>query len=149
MEKLAVIKIRSEIGKSKAIQDNLRTLGLRKIYSCVLLDDTPKNRGILNILDSVITYGEIEQTVLSKMLLKRGKISNKRKLEMKEEEINSFGGSFLKGEKKLNDIGIKRIFNLHPPIKGFERKGKKVPFSLKGSFGYRGKEINSLLERMI
>jgi large subunit ribosomal protein L30 len=41
------------------------------------------------------------------------------------------------------------MFNLHPPIKGFEKKGKKAPFSLKGAFGYRGKEINNLLERMI
>ncbi len=149
MEKLAVIKIRTDIGKNKAIKDGLRVLGLKKLYSCVILDNSPQNKGILNIIDSVVTYGEIDAKTLSKLLLKRGRISNKKKIEAKEQDINSFSESFLKGEKKIADLGIKNLFNLHPPIKGFERKGKKAPFSLKGSFGYRGDKINELLNRMI
>ncbi|MGC8533611.1 MAG: 50S ribosomal protein L30 [Candidatus Parvarchaeum sp.] len=149
MEKLAVIKIRTDIGKNKAIKDGLKALGLKKLYSCVILDNSPQNKGILNIIDSVVTYGEIDAKTLSKLLLKRGRISNKKKIEAKEQDINSFSESFLKGEKKIADLGIKNLFNLHPPIKGFERKGKKAPFSLKGSFGYRGDKINELLNRMI
>jgi large subunit ribosomal protein L30 len=76
-------------------------------------------------------------------------ISNKKRIAASEQDINAFCDSFLKNEKKLNELGIKNMFNLHPPIKGFEKKGKKAPFSLKGAFGYRGKEINNLLERMI
>ncbi|MCL4372963.1 50S ribosomal protein L30 [Candidatus Parvarchaeota archaeon] len=149
MEKLAVIKIRTDIGKNKAIKDGLRVFGLKKLYSCALVDNSPRNKGILNIINSVVTYGEIDSKTLSKLLLKRGRISNKKKIEMKEQDINSFSESFLKGEKKIADLGVKNIFNLHPPIKGFERKGKKTPFSLKGAFGYRGDKINELLDRMI
>jgi large subunit ribosomal protein L30 len=149
MEKLAVIKIRTDIGKNKAIKDGLRVFGLKKLYSCVILDNSQRNKGILNIINSVITYGEIDSKTLSKLLLKRGRISNKKKIEAKEQDINTFLESFFKGEKKLKDLGIKNIFNLHPPIKGFERKGKKAPFSLKGAFGYRGDKINELLDRMI
>ena len=149
MEKIAVIKIRTDIGKNKAIKEGLRVFGLKKLYSCVILDNSPRNKGILNIIDSVVTYGEIDSKTLSKLLLKRGRISNKKKIEAKEQDINSFSESFLKGEKKITDLGVKNLFNLHPPIKGFERKGKKAPFSLKGVFGYRGDKINELLDRMI
>lgn len=38
---------------------------------------------------------------------------------------------------------------LHPPRGGFERKGIKMPFAKGGALGYRGKEINALLKRMI
>ena len=149
MEKLAVIKIRTDIGKNKAIKDGLRVFGLKKLYSCVLVDNSPNNKGILNIINSVVTYGEIDSKTLAKLLLKRGRISNKKKIEMKEQDINLFSESFIKGEKKIKDLGIKNVFNLHPPVKGFERKGKKAPFSLKGVFGYRGDKINELLDRMI
>jgi large subunit ribosomal protein L30 len=149
MEKIAIIKIRSDIGKNKAIKEGLRVFGLRKLYSCVVVDNSPQNKGLLNIINAVVTYGEIDTKTLSKLLLKRGRVSNKKKIDAKEQDINSFSESFIKGEKKMKDIGVKNLFNLHPPIKGFERKGKKAPFSLKGAFGYRGDKINELLERMI
>ena len=149
MEKLAVIKIRTDIGKNKAIKDGLKVFGLKKLYSCVLVDNSPHNKGILNIINSVVTYGEIDSKTLAKLLLKRGKVSNKKKIDMNEQDLNSFSEAFIKGEKKIKDLGIKNIFNLHPPIKGFERKGKKAPFSLKGALGYRGDKINELLNRMI
>ncbi len=149
MEKLAVIKIRSGIGKSSAIKEGLRVLGLKKLYSCVLIDNSLQNKGILNKIDSVVTYGEIDAKTLSKLLAKRGRISNKKRISADEQSVNAFSELFLKGEKKLTDLGIKNLFGLHPPIKGFERKGKKTPFALKGVFGYRGSEINGLLEKMI
>ncbi|MCD6215900.1 MAG: uL30 family ribosomal protein [Candidatus Aenigmarchaeota archaeon] len=40
----------------------------------------------------------------------------------------------------------KNIFNLHPPVKGF--KSIKVSYP-KGDLGYRGKNINKLIKRMI
>ena len=42
---------------------------------------------------------------------------------------------------------IKPVFRLNPPKKGF--KGVKKSFTNRGSLGYRGKEINKLIERMI
>jgi len=43
----------------------------------------------------------------------------------------------------------KKFFSLHPPIKGFERKGTKKSFKEGGALGYRGEKINDLLKRMI
>jgi large subunit ribosomal protein L30 len=41
-----------------------------------------------------------------------------------------------------------RIISLHPPRKGFGRKGIKAPFSIGGALGYRGEKMNDLIERM-
>ena len=38
---------------------------------------------------------------------------------------------------------------LAPPLKGYGRKGIKIPFSKGGALGYRGEKINELLQRMM
>jgi large subunit ribosomal protein L30 len=45
--------------------------------------------------------------------------------------------------------GKKKFFRMHPPRKGFERKGIKIPFSKGGAVGYRGDKINDLIKRML
>ena len=45
--------------------------------------------------------------------------------------------------------GEKTPFRLHPPRKGFERKGIKIPFKKGGALGYRGDKINDLIKRMM
>ena len=43
----------------------------------------------------------------------------------------------------------KKFFALHPPRRGFERKGIKKAFSVGGALGYRKEKINDLIKRMI
>ncbi|MBW3022557.1 uL30 family ribosomal protein [Candidatus Woesearchaeota archaeon] len=43
----------------------------------------------------------------------------------------------------------KKFFRLHPPRKGFGRKGVKKSFKEGGALGYRGDKINELIKRMI
>lgn len=40
-------------------------------------------------------------------------------------------------------------FTLHPPRKGYGRKGIKVPFVIGGGLGNRKEKINDLIKRMI
>jgi large subunit ribosomal protein L30 len=42
-----------------------------------------------------------------------------------------------------------KYYTLHPPIKGFERKGIKMPFTRGGAHGYRKDKINDLIMRML
>ena len=42
-----------------------------------------------------------------------------------------------------------KTYRLSPPVKGFERKGIKVPFKLGGALGDRGVAINDLIKRMV
>ncbi len=57
------------------------------------------------------------------------------------------------GEQTLDELKKVRfsngVYHLHPPIKGFDRKGIKESFSKGGALGYRGEKINQLLKRMI
>ena len=41
------------------------------------------------------------------------------------------------------------VFALHPPRKGFGRKGVKMPFSKGGTYGDRKEKINELIKRML
>ncbi len=49
----------------------------------------------------------------------------------------------LEKKKKGKTIG------LHPPRKGYGRKGIKIPFKVGGGLGYRGDKINDLIKRML
>lgn len=42
-----------------------------------------------------------------------------------------------------------KFFRLHPPRKGYGRKGIKTPFVVGGSLGNRKEKINDLIKRMI
>ncbi len=149
MEKLCVIRIRSSLKKSGQIGAVIKNLDLHKLYSCVLLDNSPSNLGMVKRADSVLTYGEINNEMLKKLLLKRARLSNRKKYEWEDTQLNEAVQNILSGKSNLEDMKIKRVFNLHPPIKGFERRGKKTPYGSKGVFGYRGPNINLLLDRMI
>jgi large subunit ribosomal protein L30 len=64
--------------------------------------------------------------------------------------FDEFTKQYFDGKKELKDVpGLKPFFKLSPPLKGFERKGIKTPFSLGGALGYRKDHINELVERMI
>lgn len=45
--------------------------------------------------------------------------------------------------------GDKKIVRLSPPLKGFGRKGVKIPFKNGGAIGNRKDKINDLLKRMM
>ena len=53
-------------------------------------------------------------------------------------------------ENKLKTMKIikEKTYRLHPPVKGFERKGIKKSFKEGGVLGYRGKEMIKLVEKM-
>ena len=53
------------------------------------------------------------------------------------------------GKTDFKKIGVKPVFRLTPPKKGFGRQGIKKPYSIGGALGYRASDINDLLNRMI
>ena len=51
------------------------------------------------------------------------------------------------GKTVMRDVpGLKPVFRLHPPRKGYE--GIKRSFKEGGALGYRGEKINHLIRRM-
>lgn len=154
--RIAIIRIRGSCKLRKEITDTFNMLRLYKKHNCIIIPNTPAYLGMLNKIKDYVTWGEINSETMKQLLLKRGKLPSKKKLTEDyvkakiKSDIDSFIKSYLDFKKELKDIpGLKPFFKLSPPIKGFERKGTKKPFSLGGSLGYRKDKINDLIMRML
>ncbi|MBN1156079.1 uL30 family ribosomal protein [Candidatus Woesearchaeota archaeon] len=141
-QKIAAIRIRGNIGAKKPIKDALLMLNLNRTNSCVVVDATDSNRGMIKKVKDYVTYGEIDDETFKAMVEKRGEICLSREKDSKGKIAYSKCITF-DGKK------YKKRFRLNPPRGGFERKGIKCPFSKGGVLGYRGKDINKLIRRML
>ncbi|MFH1638262.1 MAG: 50S ribosomal protein L30 [Candidatus Woesearchaeota archaeon] len=154
--RVAIIRIRGECKLRKEISDTFKMLRLYKKHNCIIIPTTPAYLGMLTKVKDYVTWGDIDAETLKQLLLKRGKLPAKKKLTedyVKEKtgmDVDAYVGEFMGFKKELKDIpGLKLFFKLSPPVKGFERKGVKKPFSLGGVLGYRKEKINDLIKRML
>jgi len=150
----AVIRIRGRVGVRKEIEDTLKMLRVEKVNNCVLVEETPSFKGMLEKVKDYVTWGEIEKETLVSLLKKRLRLKgNKRVDEKVLKEVTGFNSfeefaeNLIEGKVKLRDYEeIAPVFRLTPPSKGFKSIKEHWP---KGDLGYRGKEINELIKRMI
>ncbi|MGB9635545.1 MAG: 50S ribosomal protein L30 [Candidatus Micrarchaeia archaeon] len=148
----AVVRVRGRTGIQPDIKHTMELLNLTRINHCVLLKDTPQNRGMLQVCKDYVTWGEVSADVLSQLIKKRGRLlGNKRLTEdvVKQKGYSGFD-EFLEalyaGKVALAELGIKKVFRLNPPRKGYGTVKQPYP---RGAVGNRGKDINMLLRRMI
>jgi len=127
----AVVRIRGTKDVSIRKRKTLQLLRLNKPNHCVVLPETKAYLGMLRDVSDIVTWGEISGATLNNLMAKR---------KAEYQSKNSKSGK--------NDSGM-RLFRLSPPRKGFSRKGVRLGFAQGGDAGYRGKEINDLIERMI
>lgn len=124
-ELIAVVLIRGVLGIRSDMKDTLKMLRLLRKNYCVIVEKTPSNLGMLNKVKDYVTWGDIDEPTLKALIEKRA-------------------------EKNPRDPKkTKPFFRLQPPRKGFGRKGIKFPFKDGGALGYRGKEMNDLIKRML
>lgn len=153
MKRIAAVRVRGTPKVRKSIQDTLTMLNLTKPHHTVVVDDRPAYIGMLNKVKDYITYGEIDQSVLEMLVRKWARLEGNRILteeyvkDKTGQTVEEFTASVMNFEKELDELGIKKVFRLHPPRKGY--KDIKRAFSQGGSLGYRGDRINALLRRMI
>ncbi|MEM5882701.1 MAG: 50S ribosomal protein L30 [Candidatus Aenigmatarchaeota archaeon] len=149
---LAVIRIRGRARRE--IEDTLRMLRLNRINNCVLLPENPSFKGMVQKVKDFVTWGEIDKETLVELLKKRLRALGDKRVDekiLKEitnfDSFEDFASALLEGKVKLKDFKeLKTVFRLTPPSKGFRSVKEHFP---KGDLGYRGKEINELLKRMI
>lgn len=156
MKRVAVIRIH---GGAKLRHDVVKTFDLLKLYkkhTCIVVPANAIYAGMINKIKDFSTWGEVSPEVFRKLLEKRGRLPGNKQLTeayLKEKTglgFDAFVTEFFEGTKELKDVpGLKPFFKLCPPLKGFERKGIKMPFSMGGVMGYRKEFINDLLERML
>ncbi len=140
---LAVIRIHGMVKIKKKVEETLYRMRLRRKYSCVVLNPTKEQLGMLKKLRDFVAFGEIDDKTLKELIEKRGKLINKNKA--KHETGDIIKG--LKGNKKLQDFNLKPFFRLHPPRKGIE---SKKHFGVgKGVLGDNKNKINDLIMRML
>jgi large subunit ribosomal protein L30 len=113
----AAVRVRGTTGVRFDFTKTLECLNLYKKNFCILIENTPSSKGMLQKVKDFITWGEADDATIDLL-------------------------------KKERDEG-KRFFRLSSPRKGYGRKGVKCSFTIGGALGYRGKEINSLIKRMI
>ncbi|MEM2943317.1 MAG: 50S ribosomal protein L30 [Methanomassiliicoccales archaeon] len=151
----AVIRVRGHGGVKKEIEDTMRMLNLTRPNHCVVVTETDSIRGMLQKAKDYITWGEISEETLARMIKFRGRLIGDKPIDDSyvQEHTNftsiiSFARSVAKDETKYADLpNVKPLFRLSPPRKGYG--GNKRSFVSGGALGYRGEKINELIERML
>jgi len=141
-KRIAVVRIRGPIGIKTEINAAFNMLRLYRKNYCVVVDNSPDYSGMVRKTKDYVTWGEIDDNTYKTLVEKRGEV-------YKERENDKKGKIKYKKFIEIDGKKIKPFFRLHPPRKGFGRKGIKTPFSKGGALGNRGEKINDLLKRMI
>jgi len=149
----AVIRIRSPMSKSRKIEDTLNSLRLDKVNHCTILPQNKITKGMLTRVKDVVTWGEIDESTLKSMLLDSSNLKEELTDEYlskntEYESMDTFVEGIIEDDTSLEDVpGLENRFRLHPPRGGF--RGVKKPYRTGGSLGYRGKDINNLIGKML
>lgn len=150
---IAAIRVRGTTGVKGDITDTMKMLRLNRINHAVILDENPSYHGMLQKAKDYITWGEIKEDTLTKVISKRGTLPGGAKVTeeyLKEntphKSIEDVARAVFKGEK-LEELGIKPVFRLRPPRKGF--KNVKKAYNEDGTLGYRGENIEDLIKKML
>ncbi len=151
--KYAVLRIRSSRESSKIQDRTLRQMHMTRVNHCALLPMDDSSKGMLKRVQHMIAWGEVDEETLAVLLSYRSNLDDDLTDDLVAEHtdfntVEEFASGIISGKAKFSDIpGLKNLFRLHPPIGGY--KGVKEHYRNGGSLGYRGKEINTLLKRMI
>lgn len=137
---IALIRIRGQVKVDRKIVDTLKRLRLTRKYTCIILEPSKEQAGMITKLRDFIAFGEVSQETLEKVIDARGKaIDSSKKIDSKKvAEEMSKGATY-------DDVNLRNVFRLHPPRKGINAK---LHFP-KGVLGDNKEKINDLLLRML
>jgi large subunit ribosomal protein L30 len=151
---IAVVRVKGYVRTAHDMRETMALLGLDRINHMALITDTPTGHGMLKKVEFLITWGTIDDATLAAVLERRATRAGNRRLDaefLKQHKAKDFAELAQRlnaGTTTLQALGIRHVFRLHPPRKGFERKGVKKSFSVGGVTGHRGEKINDLVMRM-
>ena len=150
-----VVRLRSSIGLRKEVKETLAILNLSRVNHAVIIDNRASNKGMLQTAKDALTWGEIDAPTFARLLRKRGRlIGNKHVTDeyiarnTAYKSIDEYAAALVALKENLSALSkLKKVFRLRPPSKGFRGSIKRT-FQQHGELGYRGTEINSLVQRM-
>ena len=139
---ITAIRITGQIGLNSDVVETFNRLRMQKKYTCVLIKDSKEVLGMLRKVKDFIAFGELDEATLVELLKARGKIIGDSKGKVKDAEKVA---KELIGGKKLEELGIKPYFGLHPARGGLNTK-LHYP---RGVLGNHKEKINELIRRML
>ncbi len=149
----AVVRVRGSVNVNPKIKETMKLMKLSRVNHCVIIPENETYTGMLNIIKDYVTWGEIDSETTELLLESSGKSSGNSaftKLHLKEttfKTMKALAKGLTEGKVVMRDVpGLKPLFRLHPPRKGYE--GIKRSFKVGGALGYRADKINLLLRRM-
>jgi large subunit ribosomal protein L30 len=152
------VRIRGAPGMRSKILDTLKMLRMHKLNHGILIWGTPSYKGMLVKCKDYISYGEIDEKTLIRLLRVRGRIEGNHILTeeyiknlTKYKNFRELAKALINGEiqYRQKDINkIKPVFRLHPPRKGHRGTIKKH-YNEGGTLGNVGIYINELIHKML
>jgi large subunit ribosomal protein L30 len=151
----AVIRVRGHRKINKDIEDTMSMLRLNRVNHCVVIPENDAMKGMLQKAKDFITWGEVSEETLTKMIKTRGRLAGGKPIDDVYVGTNSTFGSIeelamsvASDQTKYAELkDVKPLFRLHPPKQGYEAVKKDL--KTHGSLGYRGERINALIEKML
>jgi large subunit ribosomal protein L30 len=152
---LIVVRLRSSIGRRNEVKQTLTMLNLSRVNHAVVVDNRDSNQGMLQTAKDVLTWGEIDAPTFARLLRKRGRLIGNKHLtdeyiakNTSYKSIDEYAAALVALKENLSALPkLKKVFRLHPPSKGYRGSVKRT-YQQKGELGYRGTEINNLVQRM-
>ncbi|MFY9606182.1 MAG: 50S ribosomal protein L30 [Thermoplasmata archaeon] len=155
MPALAIVRVRGHAKIQHQAVETMDMMKLTRVNHCVVLPQNDTTNGMLQVVKDYVTWGELTHETLARLLFQRGEVVGGGRVTDAYVKDNSKYASILslakaidKGEAKLTDVnGLKPVLRLPPPRQGY-RSTRRSYFD-RGSLGYRGAEIEKLLDRML
>ena len=149
----SVVRVRGSVNVKPKIKETMKLMRLNRVNHCVIIPENDTYIGMLQIIKDYVTLGEVDAETTELMLESSGKTAGSSaftKNELKEtsfKTMKALAKGLTEGKTVMRDVpGLKPLFRLHPPRKGYE--GIKRSFKEGGALGYRGEKINHLIRRM-
>ncbi len=134
-----VVRITGQVDNNAKVNETLSRMRLRRKYSCVLINETPENMGMIKSVRNFVAYGDVDEKILKELIQKRGKSEDGTKIDIDKVVKN------ILENKSMKESGIKPFFRLHPPLKGINSK-QHFP---RGVLGDHKEKIKDLIRRML
>ena len=139
---IAIIRIKGRVDIPYDMEETMNRLRVRKKFACVVVRESKEVLGMIEHVKNFIAYGNIDKETLIELLKKRAKYTNGKKIDAEKLAAEIMND---KVKLKIEDLGIKPFFALHPPRGGFILK-EHYP---KGLLGNNKEAINELIRRML
>jgi large subunit ribosomal protein L30 len=151
---IAIVRIRGLTNIRPEIRKAFETFNLDRKNHCVLVSLKEDDPGLKKIQDYA-AYGKVSAETVGKLIQKRGRIVGDKPVTLetlkahKMASFNDLSAALDSKKVTLSSMGIKRVFRLNSPKKGYGKIGIKKPVTLKGPLGYHPQGMDELLGQMM